>query len=171
MRDMIVILMVYDFVYYLTHRFLFHDNGIFGGPLKWMHAIHHRQHNPCKGDSSYIHPLEVAIGLGLYVATIFFLSIFFGNFHVLTIIVTWFAFSGINTHNHACGRIASCCSASLPMPRGCTTIITPASPAAIMRRSRCFTTGCLARSIMGKAGGRKTLSQIMDILTNFVIAS
>jgi sterol desaturase/sphingolipid hydroxylase (fatty acid hydroxylase superfamily) len=101
LRDMFIILMVYDFVYYLTHRFLFHDNGIFGGPLKWMHAIHHRQHNPCKGDSSYIHPLEVAVGLGLYVATIFFLSSFLGNFHVVTIVVTWFAFSGINTHNHA----------------------------------------------------------------------
>jgi sterol desaturase/sphingolipid hydroxylase (fatty acid hydroxylase superfamily) len=99
--DIVVILMVYDFVYYLTHRFLFHDNGILGGPLKWMHAIHHRQHNPCKGDSSYIHPLEVAIGLGLYVATIFTLSWFMGNFHVATIVITFIGFSGINTHNHA----------------------------------------------------------------------
>ncbi len=98
--DMVMILMVYDFVYYLTHRFLFHDNGIFGGPLKWMHAVHHRQHNPCRWDSSYIHPLEIAIGLGLYVATIFVLSRFMGNFHVISIAVTWFAFTGINLHNH-----------------------------------------------------------------------
>lgn len=98
--DMFVILMVYDFVYYLSHRFLFHDSTFFGGPLKWMHAYHHRQHNPCRRDSSYIHPLEVAIGIGLFVGTIFILSRFMGNFHVVTVIVTWIAFSEINQHNH-----------------------------------------------------------------------
>jgi sterol desaturase/sphingolipid hydroxylase (fatty acid hydroxylase superfamily) len=98
--DIVVILMVYDFVYYLVHRFLFHDGGFMGGPLIKIHAIHHQQHNPCRMDSSYIHPLEVAIGLGLYVATIFVLSRFMGNFHVLTIVITWTAFTQINLHNH-----------------------------------------------------------------------
>jgi sterol desaturase/sphingolipid hydroxylase (fatty acid hydroxylase superfamily) len=98
--DIVTILMVYDFIYYLTHRFLFHDGGSFNGPLMWMHAVHHRQHNPCKADSSYIHPLEVAIGLGLYVMTIFVLSRLMGNFHVITIVITWIAFSEINLHNH-----------------------------------------------------------------------
>jgi sterol desaturase/sphingolipid hydroxylase (fatty acid hydroxylase superfamily) len=98
--DIVVILFVYDFVYYLTHRFLFHDNGFMGGPLVWMHALHHQQHNPCRMDSSYIHPLEVAIGLGLYVATIFGLSRFMGGFPVPTIVITWIAFSQINLHNH-----------------------------------------------------------------------
>jgi len=94
--DIGIILMVYDFFYYLTHRFVFHD----GGPLLWMHAVHHQQHNPCRMDSSYIHPLEVAIGLGLYVATIFVLSRFMGEFNVATIIITWVAFTQINLHNH-----------------------------------------------------------------------
>jgi sterol desaturase/sphingolipid hydroxylase (fatty acid hydroxylase superfamily) len=98
--DSVVILMVYDLFYYVTHRFLFHAGGSFDGPLMWMHAVHHRQHNPCKGDSSYIHPLEIAIGLGLYVFTIFLLSRFMGNFHVVTIVITWIAFSEINLHNH-----------------------------------------------------------------------
>jgi sterol desaturase/sphingolipid hydroxylase (fatty acid hydroxylase superfamily) len=98
--DIVVILMVYDFFYYLAHRFLFHDEGFFGGPLLWVHAYHHRQKNPCRGDSSYIHPLEVAIGLGLYVGTIFLLSRFMGNFHVATVVITWVAFSQINLHNH-----------------------------------------------------------------------
>jgi sterol desaturase/sphingolipid hydroxylase (fatty acid hydroxylase superfamily) len=98
--DMVVILMVYDFFYYLTHRFIFHDAGFLGGPLVWMHAVHHRQHNPCRRDSSYIHPLEVALGLGLYVATIALLPLAMGKFHVATIIVTWIAFSQINLHNH-----------------------------------------------------------------------
>ncbi len=98
--DIFVILMFYDFFYYLTHRFLFHDSGTFKGPLIWMHAVHHQQHDPCRLDSSYIHPLEVAIGLGLYVASIFVLSRFMGLFHVGTIIITWVAFSEINQHNH-----------------------------------------------------------------------
>jgi len=100
LRDLFVILMFYDFFYYLTHRFLFHDSSFFGGPLKWMHAIHHRQHNPCRGDASYLHPLESAIGIGLYIASIFVLSRFMGNFHVVTIVITFFTFTQINLHNH-----------------------------------------------------------------------
>ena len=99
--DVVVILMVYDFFYYLMHRFTFHDNGFLGGPLKWMHAIHHRQHDPCRMDSSYIHPLEVACGLGLFTATIFMLSWPMGRFHVATVVISWIAFSRINVHNHA----------------------------------------------------------------------
>ena len=98
--DMFVILMTYDFFYYVAHRWLFHDEGFFGGPLKWVHGVHHRQHNPCRMDSSYIHPIEVAIGLGLYVGTAFMLSRFMGDFHVATIVITWIAFSEINLHNH-----------------------------------------------------------------------
>lgn len=99
-RDVVLILFVYDFFYYLAHRFLFHDEGFFGGPLLWVHAVHHRQHNPCRGDSSFIHPLEVAIGLGLYVGTVAALSLVLGPFHVATVVVTWVAFSQINLHNH-----------------------------------------------------------------------
>ena len=100
LTDIFVILMVYDFFYYLTHRFVFHESNGVKGPLMWMHAVHHQQNNPCRLDSSYIHPLEVAIGLGLYVFTIFGLSFVMGNFHVATIIITWVAFSEINLHNH-----------------------------------------------------------------------
>lgn len=97
--DVVVILMFYDFFYYLVHRFLFHD-GPLGGPLIWVHAVHHQQNNPCRMDSSYIHPLEVFLGLALYAASIFVLSRFMGNFHVVTIVITWIAFSEINLHNH-----------------------------------------------------------------------
>jgi sterol desaturase/sphingolipid hydroxylase (fatty acid hydroxylase superfamily) len=99
-RDIVVILMFYDFFYYLVHRFLFHDGGFLGGPLMQVHAFHHRQHNPCRNDSSYIHPLEVAMGLGLYVGSIFVLSRVMGGFSVPTIIFTWVAFTEINLHNH-----------------------------------------------------------------------
>jgi sterol desaturase/sphingolipid hydroxylase (fatty acid hydroxylase superfamily) len=96
LRDVVAILMLYDLVYYLTHRFVFHD----GGPLLWMHGVHHRQHDPCRMDSSYIHPLEVAIGLALYAGTMLLLSFVTGPFHVATVVVTWVAFTEINLHNH-----------------------------------------------------------------------
>lgn len=99
-RDVVTILMVYDFVYYLTHRFVFHDSAMFGGPLTWMHAVHHRQHNPCRMDASYLHPLETAIGMGLFSGTIVGLSFVFGKFHVVTLVITWIVFSIINQHNH-----------------------------------------------------------------------
>jgi sterol desaturase/sphingolipid hydroxylase (fatty acid hydroxylase superfamily) len=93
--DVIVILMFYDFLYYFVHRFLFH-----GALLVRVHAIHHRQHNPCRRDSSYIHPLEVAIGLGLYAGSILLLARVMGRFNVAAIIFTWIAFTEINLHNH-----------------------------------------------------------------------
>ena len=98
--DIVVILMFYDFFYYLTHRFLFHKEGFLGGPLMSVHAIHHRQHNPCRFDSGYLHPVETAIGMGLYAVSIFVLSRFLGGFHVVTIVLTWIAFTQINLHNH-----------------------------------------------------------------------
>lgn len=97
--DVFVILMVYDFFYYLTHRFLFHD-GPLGGLLIWVHAVHHQQRNPCRMDSSYLHPLEPVLGLALYAVSIAVLAAFMGSFHVATIVITWIAFSEINLHNH-----------------------------------------------------------------------
>jgi len=98
--DAFIILMFYDFFYYLTHRFIFHDGGFGPGPLMWVHAVHHQQHNPCRKDSNYLHPLETSIGIGLYGASIGALGLMMGDFHVLTIILTSIAFSEINLHNH-----------------------------------------------------------------------
>ncbi len=94
--NIFIILMFYDFFYYLTHRFVFHD----GGPLQWVHAVHHQQKNPCRMDSSYLHPIETCLGLGLYGLSIAVLTLLMGEFHVLTIIITFVAFSEINQHNH-----------------------------------------------------------------------
>jgi sterol desaturase/sphingolipid hydroxylase (fatty acid hydroxylase superfamily) len=99
-RDLFVILMVYDFFYYLTHRFLFHDGGFGPGPLMWVHAIHHQNKNPCRMDSNYLHPIETCIGVGLYGSTIGLLGLVMGDFHIVTIIITVIAFSEINLHNH-----------------------------------------------------------------------
>ncbi len=40
------------------------------------------------------------MGLGLYGTCIGVLSLMMGEFHVVTIITTWIAFSEINQHNH-----------------------------------------------------------------------
>lgn len=96
----IAILMVYDFIYYLTHRFVFHDGGFGPGPLIWVLSVHHRQHNPCRMDSNYLHPLETAIGTGLYCGTIGGLGWLMGDFHVITLVITSIAFAEVNLHNH-----------------------------------------------------------------------
>jgi sterol desaturase/sphingolipid hydroxylase (fatty acid hydroxylase superfamily) len=99
-RDVFVILMVYDFFYYLTHRFLFHDGGFGPGPLMWVHAVHHQNRNPCRMDSNYLHPIETSIGIGLYGSTIGVLGGLMGDFHIVTVVITVIAFSEINQHNH-----------------------------------------------------------------------
>jgi len=98
--DIFVILMFYDFFYYLVHRFLFHDGGFGPGPLMWVHAVHHQQKNPCRKDSNYLHPIETSMGLALYGACIGVLAALMGPFHLVTIILTWITFSEINLHNH-----------------------------------------------------------------------
>ena len=98
--DVFVILMFYDFFYYMVHRFLFHDGGFGPGPLIWVHAVHHQQKNPCRMDSNYLHPIETCMGLGLYGASIAVLAWLMGDFHIVTIVITWIAFSEINLHNH-----------------------------------------------------------------------
>jgi hypothetical protein len=98
--DCFVILMSHDLLYYLMHRYLFHDAAFLGGSLMRVHALRHRQHNPCRMDSSYIHLLEVALALSLYVASIFLLSLLMGRFHVATIIFTWIALQRINLLDH-----------------------------------------------------------------------
>lgn len=97
--DIFIILMVYDFFYYLTHRFLFHD-GPLGGPLLKIHAIHHQNKNPCRQDSSYLHPLESIIGLALFMGTIALLALILGKFSVLTLLVAHVVFLSVNLHNH-----------------------------------------------------------------------
>jgi sterol desaturase/sphingolipid hydroxylase (fatty acid hydroxylase superfamily) len=97
--DIVIILMVYDFFYYLVHRFLFHD-GPLGAPLKWVHAVHHQMKNPCRMDSAYLHPIETCLGIALYGVTFAALASVLGDFHVITAITTFVAFSAINQHNH-----------------------------------------------------------------------
>jgi sterol desaturase/sphingolipid hydroxylase (fatty acid hydroxylase superfamily) len=56
--EFFAVLLVYDFLYYLTHRYLFH-----GKWLHAVHAVHHTAKHPIAIDSLYLHPVETFIGL------------------------------------------------------------------------------------------------------------
>ena len=55
----VLVIGLYDFLYYCLHRFLFHE-------WEWMrsvHIVHHTVKFPTAGESLYVHPLENALGV------------------------------------------------------------------------------------------------------------
>jgi len=95
-RDIFVILMFYDFFYYLAHRFWFHGQG----RMRQIHAVHHQARNPTYLDAHYVHPLETFIGLALYLVSIAVLAPVLGPYNVVTIILTFVIYTQINIINH-----------------------------------------------------------------------
>jgi len=94
--DTAVILMVYDFFYYLTHRFLFHGNGAF----RRIHALHHQARSPSHIDAYYVHPLETFIGIALFMGSAVLCAAIFGRYHVVPLTVAYVAFTQLNVVNH-----------------------------------------------------------------------
>lgn len=94
--DMFLILMVYDFFYYLAHRFWFHGNGA----MRQVHAVHHQARSPTYLDAHYVHPLETFVGLGGFFVTVVALSLVLGPFQVSTIIITFVLYYQLNQINH-----------------------------------------------------------------------
>jgi len=94
--DIFIILMFYDFLYYLSHRFWFHGNGA----MRQVHAVHHQARNPTYLDAHYVHPLETFVGLALYMGSIILLAVLLGPFHLATIVVTFLIFFQLNQINH-----------------------------------------------------------------------
>jgi sterol desaturase/sphingolipid hydroxylase (fatty acid hydroxylase superfamily) len=94
--DTFIILMFYDFFYYLSHRFWFHGQG----KMRKIHAVHHQARNPTYLDAHYVHPLETFVGLGMFIASIVVLAALMGPFHIATIVVTYLIFTNINQINH-----------------------------------------------------------------------
>lgn len=95
--DILVIYILYDFLYYLTHRFLFHGNQYF----KKVHGLHHQARNPSHIDAQYVHPIETAIGLLLLNIAVVAVGLYLGNIHVLSMAVCFFFFGQLNILNHA----------------------------------------------------------------------
>ncbi len=57
----VAVLLVYDFLYYLLHRYPFHA----WPGLREVHAMHHRAKYPIAFDSLYLNPIETLCGLTL----------------------------------------------------------------------------------------------------------
>ncbi len=96
--DTVMILMVYDFFYYLTHRFLFHGKGYF---LR-VHSVHHQARSRVSTvDSFLLHPMETFIGVALYYLSVALLAgLGMGPFGIPSIVLTSLVFVHLNTFNH-----------------------------------------------------------------------
>ena len=94
--DTVAVLMVFDFFYYLTHRFLFH-----GKALRKVHALHHQARTPTFVDGLYVHPLETAIGLALFLGSIPLIALLGGgSLSAFSMAVATLIFTQLNTINH-----------------------------------------------------------------------
>lgn len=90
------VLLVFDFFYYLTHRFLFH-----GKLLRRIHALHHQARTPTFMDALYVHPLETTLGLALFLGSIPLIAFLSGGpLHALSMAVANLIFTQLNTINH-----------------------------------------------------------------------
>jgi sterol desaturase/sphingolipid hydroxylase (fatty acid hydroxylase superfamily) len=90
------VMILYDFLYYLLHRFLFHE-------WKWLqsvHAVHHTAKYPTAIDSLYLHPVETFLGL----ATLLITLRVFGPINVWSFGVIFFVYSHLNILLH-CGLV------------------------------------------------------------------
>lgn len=102
--DIVLILMVYDFFYYLTHRFLFHaahDSRF--AVLRFfrrVHAVHHQARDPSHIDAFYVHPVETTIGQLLFHFTVLGLGVALGGFHVVSVAIASVVYIQLNTFNH-----------------------------------------------------------------------
>jgi len=95
--EVVAILALYDFGYYLLHRFAFHE-------WKWgrrIHAVHHRIRTPYAVDSLYIHPVETMLGLGLFL----FCTWIVGPVSIYSFGVCVFVYSVLNLFIHSAFHI------------------------------------------------------------------
>jgi sterol desaturase/sphingolipid hydroxylase (fatty acid hydroxylase superfamily) len=91
------ILLLFDFVYYLLHRYPFHQWGV----LRAVHAVHHTAKNPVALDSLYMHPVENALGVGLLWASVCAVRAIGGPLSPYGFIGMFFVYSILNVVVHA----------------------------------------------------------------------
>lgn len=91
-----LLLMFYDFLYYLMHRFWFHGNGA----MRQVHAVHHQARTPTYIDAFYVHPTETFLGLALYFCCVILFALLLGPLHIATIVLSFVIYTQLNTLNH-----------------------------------------------------------------------
>ena len=87
------ILAVYDLVYYGVHRFSFHHRKA----MRHLHGLHHSARTPSARESLYTHPVEIAVGLGLFVLSTWLV----GPVHVWAFLVANLVYSELNIIIHS----------------------------------------------------------------------
>ena len=93
----VLILMVYDFFYYMTHRFVFHGQGYF----RRVHAVHHQARKPTSIDAMLLDPMEAFIGIALFVVVCVAISIGMGEpLNIATYVITMAIYTQLNQFNH-----------------------------------------------------------------------
>ncbi|MCH9683153.1 MAG: sterol desaturase family protein [Deltaproteobacteria bacterium] len=90
--DAVLLLLLYDFLYYLMHRFAFHE----WKALRSVHVVHHKVRHPHAVDSLYLHPLETFLGLALLVSC----ALIVGPIHPVTFVVVFSVYSSLNILVH-----------------------------------------------------------------------
>jgi sterol desaturase/sphingolipid hydroxylase (fatty acid hydroxylase superfamily) len=90
--DVALIMLLYDFLYYLMHRFPFHEWKV----LKRVHAVHHTRQSPVALDALYIHPVETFCG----VALLMFCTWVVGPVHVHAFVAAFLLYSLLNIVIH-----------------------------------------------------------------------
>ncbi|MFW5877448.1 MAG: sterol desaturase family protein [Myxococcota bacterium] len=90
--EAVAVLVVYDFLYYLLHRYPFHQWNV----LKRVHAVHHRAKVPTAIDSLFLHPVENLLGLML----LMFCTWLVGPVHLYSFAAAFFVYSQLNVIVH-----------------------------------------------------------------------
>lgn len=100
-----VMLAMYDFLYYLLHRFPFHE---WETGRRW-HSVHHRIRSPRAKDGLFIHPMETFLGvlamlLSVIVAGVLSTRLFGGpgGIHIIAFGIGFFVYGFLNIYVH-CG--------------------------------------------------------------------
>ena len=96
LTDVVLILLVFDFLYYLTHRFLLHGVAYF---IR-VHSVHHQARKPTHIDAYYVHPLETFMGQALLIASAVGLGALIGPFHVGSVAAAYVIYVQLNVINH-----------------------------------------------------------------------
>ena len=94
--DVVAVLMVFDLLYYWTHRLIFH-----GPALRRVHALHHQAHTPTNIDGYFVHPLETSIGIALFLISMPIVALAGGApLHAAGMAVATLIFTQLNILNH-----------------------------------------------------------------------
>lgn len=98
--EVATVLLLYDFLYYLLHRYVFHAWEV---GARW-HRFHHRIRSPRTKDSLYVHPMETFLGVATMLLSITALGLV-GGMHVLSFALAFLIYSLLNLFVHSAIRL------------------------------------------------------------------